>query len=141
MRLYPSSKHVKEDSESNFSQASVQSYPKKKFELKSHDLKIKSERYIGRRNRNDDWDDVPKQYKYMHKYLPEVGEGQLDIHRYVEQIWNEDRWILVKRMFGMEFTSKLFYEMYTWVAFQSYKDKYNNLVECKTRCHKLFGHN
>ena len=44
-------------------------------------------------------------------------------------------------MFGIEFTSKLFYEMYTWVAFQSYKDKYKNLVECKARCHKLFGHN
>ena len=83
----------------------------RKIELKSGDLRIKNERYIGRKNRNDEWEDVPVKDKYMHEYLPEVGEHRYNIHRCVERIWNEDRWILVKRMFGMEFTAILFYEM------------------------------
>ena len=37
VRLYPSSRHVKEDSESDFPQASVESYPNKNMELKSSD--------------------------------------------------------------------------------------------------------
>ena len=61
VRLYPSSRHVKEYSDSSdISQTSEERHPRKKMEFKSSDLKIKSERYIGRRNRNDDWDDVPE---------------------------------------------------------------------------------
>ena len=41
----------------------------------------------------------------------------------------------------MEFTSKLFYDLYTWVAFQSCKDEKRNSFECNIRCPKLFGYN
>ena len=93
----PSSGRVKEYSPG---EVSVRNYPKMKYELDSYDLKIKDEVYVGQPNPIGVWDDVPTNHKYMHKFLPEAGRNQLDIHFYIEDIWDEDRWILVNRMFG-----------------------------------------
>ena len=42
-------------------------------------------------------------------------------------------------MFGKQFTTIMFYEMYLWVAYQSNKDKKANTAECNTHCWELFG--
>ena len=138
---YPSSRHDSDCSDSNeISQTSDDRYPKRKVEFKSKYMSIESARYIGRKNRKGEWEDVPVKDKYMHEYLPEVGDNRFNIHRCVDRIWKEDRWILVKRMFGMEFTARLFYEMYLWVAYQSCKDKRANTDVCNKQCWILFGH-
>ena len=60
--------------------------------LPSRDLKIKSDKSIGYRNRKGEWEDVPVKDKYMHEYLPEVGDNRINIHRCVGRVWKEYRW-------------------------------------------------
>ena len=72
-KRYPSSRHDSDCSDSSdISQTSDDRYPKPRVVLKSKDLSIESERYIGRKNRKGEWEDVPVKDKYMHEYLPAV---------------------------------------------------------------------
>ena len=75
----------------------------------------------------------------MLKYSPEAGAERIRIHRDVNKLWDDDRWISIKKLFGITFTRHFFFELYFWVAYQPSQNKTHVLAECMKNARENFG--